>query len=230
MNRITNLAGIAALAFLWILALASCQKDFEWDVPLAVTQKRLNLTSATGSTHIQVYATDNWTVRFAEAVEWASLSKLSGKKTGDFVFAYSGNYGVARDVQVVIDTEAGMTDTITIVQAGDITDPMLLIPSETLAVEAGQTEASTPLETNLKYDLGRIRTSVDYVGEGQQDWVRSVTFDEQTLKVELLPNTQPEARSAEVALKLRIPATSIDGEDRTLTAATVITQRGTNQK
>ena len=35
--------------------LTSCEKDFEWELPLAFTQKNLILSSGTGTTHILVY-------------------------------------------------------------------------------------------------------------------------------------------------------------------------------
>ncbi len=114
--------------------LTSCEKDFEWELPLAFTQKNLILSSGTGTTHILVYATKNWNAHFVEKVDWASIDRLSGKENSEIIFSYAANYGVNRKVQLAFETEEHLRDTITLVQSGEISssDARLIINEQTL--------------------------------------------------------------------------------------------------
>ena len=164
--------------------LTSCEKDFEWELPLAFTQKNLILSSGTGTTHILVYATKNWNAHFVEKVDWASIDRLSGKENSEIIFSYAANYGVNRKVQLAFETEEHLRDTITLVQSGEISssDARLIINEQTVETPASTTTLDLELDTNLKYDLYRIRYLVTYSSENpEENWIEEVSYDSEKL-------------------------------------------------
>ena len=79
LHNIKRSSGILAAGILTAAALLTgCQREFELDLPLAVSARDLTLSKDAGSTHVLVYSTGEWTARFTRNVNWASLNKLSG--------------------------------------------------------------------------------------------------------------------------------------------------------
>ena len=101
------------------VAVFSCDKPFELDLPLAVNNHKLTLQKEAGSTHILVYANGPWTAEFSRNIEWASLNKLSGEGNNDLVLSYSANYGISRNVGIILSAGA-LKDTISITQIGEV--------------------------------------------------------------------------------------------------------------
>lgn len=216
---------ISAFSFI----LASCEKDFEWELPLAFTQKNLILSSGTGTTHILVYSTKDWNAHFVEKAEWASVDLLSGKENSEIIFSYAANYGVNRKLQLAFETEEHLRDTITLVQTGEISssDARLILNEQTVETPASTTTLDLELDTNLKYDLHRVKYLVTYPsGAPEENWIEEVHYDHEKLSLKLVANPTYDPRVAEVRLTISIPANTINGKPKTVTTATMITQLG----
>jgi len=83
----------------------SCEKDFEGiSVPLAVNSTSLELDSI-GPTHVLVYSTGKWQVRFAETTSWASLNKTEGSGNSDFVLNYDACVDTARSAVIILSRD-----------------------------------------------------------------------------------------------------------------------------
>ena len=209
--------------------LTSCEKDFEWELPLAFTQKNLILSSGTGTTHILVYATKNWNAHFVEKVDWASIDRLSGKENSEIIFSYAANYGVNRKVQLAFETEEHLRDTITLVQSGEISssDARLIINEQTVETPASTTSLDLELDAILKYAVYRIRYLVTYSSENpEENWIEEISYDSEKLHIKLAANPAYEPRSAQVRLAISIPANTINGGQKVVTTSTTITQLG----
>lgn len=209
--------------------LTSCEKDFEWELPLAFTQKNLILSSGTGTTHILVYATKNWNAHFVEKVDWASIDRLSGKENSEIIFSYAANYGVNRKVQLAFETEEHLRDTITLVQSGEISssDARLIINEPTVEIPASTTKFDLGLNTNLKYDLHRVKYLVTYNSENpEENWIEEVSHDSENMYIKLAANPTYEPRVAQIRLAISIPANTINGSPKVVTTSTTITQLG----
>ena len=209
--------------------LTSCEKDFEWELPLAFTQKNLILSSGTGTTHILVYATKNWNAHFVEKVDWASIDRLSGKENSEIIFSYAANYGVNRKVQLAFETEEHLRDTITLVQSGEISssDARLIINEPIVEIPASTTKFGLGLDTNLKYDLHRVKYLVTYnSGNPEENWIEEVSHDSGNMYIKLAANPTYEPRVAQIRLAISIPANTINGSPKVVTTSTTITQLG----
>lgn len=207
----------------------SCEKEFEWELPLAFTQKNLILPAGTGTTHILVYATENWNAHFVEKVDWASVDRLSGKENSEIIFSYAANYGVNRKVRLAFETKEHLCDTVTLVQTGEISssDARLLINDKTVETPASTTALDLVLDTNLKYDLYRVKPTVTYTsGSAEDSWIEEVTYDSEKLHIKLAANPTYEPRIAKVRLAIEIPANTINGGSKLVSTTTTITQLG----
>lgn len=211
------------------LMLTSCEKDFEWELPLAFTQKNLILPSGTGTTHILVYATKSWNAHFVEKVDWASIDRLTGKENSEIIFSYAANYGVNREVQLAFETEEHLCDTITLVQTGEISasDARLIINEQNVETSASTTTLELELDTNLKYDLHRVNYLVTYESdEIENNWIKEVSYDMGHLYLKLEANPAYAPRVAEISLSISIPANAINTAPKIVTTSTIITQQG----
>ena len=52
-----SVAGLLTAVMAFAAVLTGCQKDFELELPLAVSARELSLTKDAGSTHVLVYST-----------------------------------------------------------------------------------------------------------------------------------------------------------------------------
>ena len=180
-----------------------------------------------------MYATKNWNAHFVEKVDWASIDRLSGKENSEIIFSYAANYGVNRKVQLAFETEEHLRDTITLVQSGEISssDARLIINEQTVETPASTTTLDLELDTNLKYDLYRIRYLVTYSSENpEENWIKEVSYDSEKLHIILAANPTYEPRSAQVRLAISIPANTINGGQKVVTTSTTITQLGKEWK
>lgn len=217
------------IASAFCIMLTSCEKDFEWNLPLAFTQKKLILPSGTGTTHILVYATQKWNAHFIDKVGWASVDRLSGKENSEIVFSHAANYGVNRLVRLAFETEEHVRDTVTLVQTGEIsaTDARLIIDEQEVETSASGTTLNLTLDTNLKYDLYRVLPTVTYSDEPLTgSWIEEIVISADKLLIKLADNSTYEPRSAKVKLGILIPANTINGSPKLVSTTTTITQLG----
>lgn len=153
---------IAVMAF--TAALTGCQKDFELELPLAVSARELSLTKDAGSTHVLVYSTGDWKARFTRNVKWASLNKLEGYGNHEIVFTYSANYGLSRKVGVIFE-KGSLVDTVMFMQAGSVTDPSIAFSKPAVTLLKAQSQILAPINTNLRYSIDDMEATVTYYDE-----------------------------------------------------------------
>ena len=143
----TFLSVLAAAAA--AVAVFSCDKPYELDLPLAVTNHNLTLQKTAGSTHILIYADGPWTAGFTHQADWASLNKLSGEGNHDIVLSYSANYGVSRMIGIVL-TKGELRDTIKVTQKGNITEGSLTFENAAVSLLKSSADISSTISTNIK--------------------------------------------------------------------------------
>lgn len=98
---------------------------------------------------------------------------------------------------------------------------------QTVETPASTTALDLELDTNLKYDLYRIRYLVTYSSENpEENWIEEVSYDSEKLHIKLAANPTYEPRSAQVRLAISIPANTINGGQKVVTTSTTITQLG----
>ena len=157
-------AGMLCASFVLAAALASCQKEFEMDLPLAVNSRAVSLTSGAGSTHVLVYSDGEWSARFTRNVKWASLDNLKGYGNSEIVFTYSANYGVSRQVGVIFE-KGSLADTVTFTQAGSVTEPSLAFSRSAVTLLKSAATVTVPINTNLRYSVDDMEASIVYYDE-----------------------------------------------------------------
>lgn len=156
-------AVIAMLAFTSVVT-TGCQKDFELDLPLAVSSRELSLTKDAGSTHVLVYSNGEWTARFTRNVKWASLNKQQGYGNHEIIFTYAANYGVSRKIGVVLQ-KGDLADTVMFTQAGAISEPSLAFNKSTVSLLKAPSPVFAPISTNLRYCIDDLEATVTYYDE-----------------------------------------------------------------
>ncbi|MBQ7749681.1 MAG: BACON domain-containing protein [Bacteroidales bacterium] len=143
------------------VAVFSCDKPFELDLPLAVNNHKLTLQKEAGSTHILVYANGPWTAEFSRNIEWASLNKLSGEGNNDLVLSYSANYGISRNVGIILSAGA-LKDTISITQIGEVAEGSVSFGSAAVALLRSGASMTLPISTNMQYSLSEFKVATEY--------------------------------------------------------------------
>jgi len=224
---------LAALA--GAMTVFSCDKPYELDLPLAVTQHNLTLQKAAGETHILVYADGAWTAGFTRQVEWASLNKLSGEGNHDIVLKYSANYGVSRQVGIVL-TKGELRDTVHVTQLGEVTEGSVTFSSPAVTLLKSAADISAPISTNMQYSLSEFQVTTEYFdGEGTSlgvetfgqeapdtlhivPWVTIKDFTKSRLNYSVAENATDDARIAVIRLFVQ------DAEDAVFAATQTVTQ------
>ena len=156
-----SVAGVLIALTALTTALTGCQKDFELDLPLAVSARELSLSKVAASTHVLVYSNGDWTARFTRPVKWASLNKLQGYGNNEIVFTYSANYGISRKIGVVFE-KGSLADTVMFSQAGTITDASLSFSKPAVTLLMSRSQIFTPINTNLRYCIDDLEATVTY--------------------------------------------------------------------
>lgn len=202
-------------ALVCCLALGSCQKEYSIIDELGVLQHTLNVSSAPGFTHITVYAGGDWTLSLDKHADWASLNKMSGTGLGDFRLSWAGNFGVARDVSVIINSE-GKEETIHVIQAGAITSPYMNLGISRIVLPSKERSFEIPMTTNLGFCLDEFSAKAVYYGaegavpdtlevgsEGSKAWISAFKVESDKVSFSALANASGADRRADVIYYMR---------------------------
>lgn len=220
MNKIKSM-----MLFLLAAAAAAtgCNKTFEMDLPLAVNSRALDLDATAGSTHILVYSDGDWSVRFVEPVEWASLDRLSGSGNSDLVLTYAANYGLARRLKIAL-AKGEYRDTIAINQKGTLTEPELTWTCDSLSFNRTAGEATISVASNLYYSLQNVTSEIKWEGEDSL-WISDIAFDGREMKFAVAENASGVRRRATVDFNVSIPGDS-GTEDKSEMFRVLVSQSG----
>lgn len=204
-----------------VLTVVGCNKTFEMDLPLAVSSRVIDLTKDAGTTHIMIFADGDWTAKFTETTEWASLDRLNGNGNSEVVLSFSANYGLSRRLAIAL-AKSELKDTIFVNQEGMLSEPSLVWPCDSVGLCKNAGNATLKMKTNLYYSLQNIETAVEYKGEAK-DWLSDVTFDGRLMKFAFTENSSAERRRANISVKVAVPGNS-STEDKTETFNVVVSQ------
>lgn len=204
-----------------VLTVVGCNKTFEMDLPLAVSSRVIDLTKDAGTTHIMIFADGDWTAKFTETTEWASLDRLNGNGNSEVVLSFSANYGLSRRLAIAL-AKSELKDTIFVNQAGMLSEPSLVWPCDSVGLCKNAGKATLKMKTNLYYSLQNIETAVEYKGEAK-DWLSDVTFDGRLMKFAFTENSSAERRRANISVKVAVPGNS-STEDKTETFNVTVSQ------
>lgn len=144
-----------------LLLVLSCDKPYEMELPLSVAQRNISLDKDAGSTHVLVYADGDWTASFTEPVSWASLDRLSGHGNGELVFSYAANYGIARQVGIVL-TKDSLCDTVYMTQAGPVTLATYKLAASEITLPQIPGTATIGVSSNLYYSTDALTVTAIY--------------------------------------------------------------------
>lgn len=180
--------GIVAL-----LSCASCSKRAEYDQVLGLISKVNVFSEGSGSTQVGVFSNTDWTVEMTPVVDWASIDRFSGHKSGYLVFDYAANYGRARFVYLIFKA-GGQVDTMKMYQNSHIADAdcVLTLSGSSLTPTSEGEIIDIPFTTNLIYDLNDMYLTLQYAPEDvipETPWVRLLEVTVDNVKIEVLPNT-----------------------------------------
>ena len=204
-----------------VLTVVGCNKTFEMDLPLAVSSRVIDLTKDAGTTHIMIFADGDWTAKFTETTEWASLDRLNGNGNSEVVLSFSANYGLSRRLAIAL-AKSELKDTIFVNQAGMLSEPSLVWPCDSVGLCKNAGNATLKMKTNLYYSLQNVETAVEYKGEAK-DWLSDVTFDGRLMKFAFTENSSAERRRANISVKVAVPGNS-STEDKTETFNVTVSQ------
>lgn len=223
MNKILTISGL-----LLLFGAAACEKNSDTTLPLAVDNRTVTLDKdAKKPTKFNIWTTGEWTARFREKVDWASLERLSGAGNGAIWLYYAPNPDIVRRVEVIVEAES-LADTIVFTQPGAHEPAMSFTGAQT--VEAEATEAVFGFSTTLGNHLDEIETDVSYqkylfddeddedVAEPETGWVQDIRLGQESVTVTLSPNTGSRPRRATLNL------TFVSVEGRKYTTSTGLLQ------
>lgn len=200
-NMVCKSIRMIATALAVIFAVSGCDKPFELSYPLNVTQRNITLKKGGGSTHVLVYSTGKWNAHFVQPVSWASLDRDGGYGNSEFVFDYSPNYGVARKVQIALETSESR-DTVTMVQTGSITEVSFIPEYRNIILVRQAATVCIPISSNVRYGLEAMKSSVQYEDEFCEPWIDDVRVTPDFLYFSVKDNPDDISRKAWITLLL----------------------------
>lgn len=192
-----------AIYIMVLLAAASCAKKAEYKQTLGLLSEYNILSASGGSTQVAVFSNTSWTVEMDRQVDWASIDRFSGHKSGYLVFDYEVNYGRARRV-ILVFKAGGEMRTLNMYQNAFISDSDCELDLDISSIEAPATGMSIdiPFETNLVYDLDDMYLTLTYP-EGQEPetpWITLSSVELDKVSLEIAPNTTGAPRTANLRL------------------------------
>lgn len=186
-----------------LLAALSCSEKAEYDQTLGLLSEYNKLSASGGSTEVAVFSNTDWTVEMDRQVDWASIDRFGGHKSGYLVFDFEPNYGRARRV-ILVFKAGGQTRTLNMYQNAYISDEDCIMELGVKSITApgvGMTEV-IPFETNLIYSLDEMYLSISYPPGEEPDtpWIRLTSVERTSISIEIAPNTSGVVRTANVRL------------------------------
>lgn len=199
-----------------LFSTVSCEKNAEYNQTLGLMSKYNVLSAEGGNTQVGVFSNTSWTVEMDRVVDWASIDRFSGYKTGHIEFDFEKNYGRAR--RVILVFKAGdETRTLNMYQSARIEDKdckLELGGESTRILEADAQTVEIPFSTNLIYLLDEMYLTLQYAPgeEPLEPWItlKSVTND--VVSIEIASNEGDASRTTYLQIS-HMDAGSYDSED-----------------
>lgn len=183
-----------------VLSIVSCDKKAEYNQTLGLMSEYNILAAEGGNTQVAVFSNTDWTVEFDRPVDWASIDRVQGHKSGYLEFDFERNYGRSRRV-ILIFKAGDQTRTLNMFQKPHFINAecIMNLGLSTLDVpSAGMTDGAIPFNTNLIYSLDEMFLTLSYP-EGAQPaspWIILKSIDKNQVTIDVLPNETGEERKA----------------------------------
>ena len=180
----------------------SCDKPFQIEQPLGVTTKVVNLQAKSGITPVVVYAAEGWTAQLTDNVEWASIDRLEGYGLSEIKFAYSQNFGTARQVGIVFNSSKETPDTVMMVQESGNPSPIFQFTKGDISVPKENAVINLEFVTDLIYNIDEIIFDIKYDQNDTVDWLNNIRISADGVSCEVAENNSSIDRSAVLTLSL----------------------------
>lgn len=198
-----------------LLAAVSCMdQKSEYNQTLGLMSEYNVLSKDGGSTQVAVFSNTAWTVEMDREVDWASIDRFGGYKSGYLVFDFDVNYGRSR--RVILVFKAGdKTMTLNMYQNPYLADSDCEMSFDVSSLSAPAEGMSTNLDfdTNLVYNLDEMYLTFSYP-EGQESatpWITLKSVQKDIVQIQIAPNTTGAART----VNMRLTHTDEGGYDST---------------
>lgn len=210
-NTVCKILALAAIV-------AACDKPYEMNLPLSVAGRHITLSKDGGSTHVLVYSTGDWTAHFDHSVRWASVDRTSGTGNSELVFSYAANYGIARQVGIVLESGANR-DTVFMLQNGPVTTPSFRFADSSVPVLRVGGQVRVSATSNLYYSADALVAKAIYTTpENTRDtvvingadtdpshWILSATPTWNGLSFTVADNSSGSLRNAQILMNIEDP-------------------------
>lgn len=209
-----------------LLSAASCDKRAEYNQTLGLMSQYNVLSAAGGNTQVAVFSNTSWTVEMDRVVDWASIDRFSGYKTGHIEFDFERNYGRARRV-ILIFKAGDRTKTLNMYQSAAISDAdceLELGCESTLILEGDGQTMDIPFKTNLIYLLDEMYLTLQYAAgeEPETPWITLKKVTKDIVTIEIAPNEGDVSRTAYLQIS-HMDAGSYSSEDGDIVSSNTIT-------
>lgn len=229
-NTVCKLLVLAAMV-------AACDKPYEMDLPLSVAGRHITLSKDGGATHVLVYSTGDWTAHFDHSVRWAAIDRTSGSGNSELVFSYGANYGIARQVGIVLESGANR-DTVFMLQNGPVTTPSFRFTDASVPVLRVGGQLRVSATSNLYYSADALVAKAIYttpentkdtvvisgVDTDPSHWILSATPSWNGLSFSVADNASGSIRNAQILMNIDDPT------GRTLKSLLTVNQTMDNPK
>ena len=212
-----NLVKLAIVAIL-ALPVASCQKPYEMDLPLAVSRANFTVKKEAGQVFFIVYSKGSWTAELERPVTWLRLSRTSGSNYQQVNVSYDENTDLSRGVYIIVRS-GNLTKKVYVSQnAGMSGDISYNIEHQAVSLLKGAFSVEIAASNNVPAsNFALVEGSVDYI-TGGEEWIHNINIAEEKLSFDVTENTTGEVRQA--LLKVVVPVAEWDTPVTTMVAVT----------
>ena len=207
---------LIAIIIGFVTSITSCEEDYKLELPLAVNDTSLSFGAASGSTHVLVYCTGDWTATLKSASDssWVTLGKSTGNGNGEFIFNYAANPGIKRKATVVL-TGGGETKEIAMTQSGFLTMATMVFMKDSLDLPKWDAKVNLAFETNMGLALDCVKSKVEYIADdvaeatkadASTNWIKNITIYEDSVSLNVLANETGVERSANLTVYVKSTA------------------------
>ena len=232
-----NMRNTVCKMFVLAALVAACDKPYEMNLPLTVAGRHITLSKDGGSTHVLVYSTGDWTAHFDHSVRWAAIDRTSGSGNSELVFSFAANYGIARQVGIVLESGANR-DTVFMLQNGPVTTPSFRFADAAVPILRVGGDVRVSATSNLYYSADALVAKAIYTTpENTKDtvvitgsdsdpshWILSATPSWNGLSFTVADNSSGSLRNAQILMNIDDPT------GRTLKSVLTVNQTMDNPK
>ena len=184
-----------------------------------------------------VYSTGDWTAHFDHSVRWAAIDRTSGSGNSELIFTFGANYGIARQVGIVLES-GSVRDTVFMLQNGPVTTPSFRFTDASVPILRVGGSVRVSATSNLYYSADALVAKAIYTTpENTKDtvlisgndadpahWILSAKPSWNGLSFTVADNASGSLRNAQILMNIDDPT------GRTLKSVITVNQTMDNPK